>query len=278
MEDGDLAIQVGQATVRLQKPIAYQEVAGEKQFVSAQFKLEPNAVVKFRVGTYDHSSELIVDPILIFQPIWRNGRQDSAQAVAVDAAGNIYVTGYTTSADFPTTQSKTQTCPTCGTLQGNSDVFVSKLDPTGHTLLVSTYVGGTSDDFSGSVAVDSAGNMVVTGTSSSTNFPNAGSAPTGSCQVNVPCLFAVSVKADGSGLNYSGVYGPVQGFASKSWQSPLIPHETHIWLQAHFSQAFLLHLERSARRFLRIPAAPSDENRHDRKSSLLDRDSRKCKH
>jgi hypothetical protein len=214
MEDGDLDIQVGQATVRLQKPIAYQEVAGEKQFVSAQFKLEPNGVVKFRVGTYDHSSELIVDPIFNFSTYLAGTGQDSAQAVAVDAAGNVYVTGSTTSADFPTTQSKTQICPTCGTLQGNSDVFVSKLDPTGHTLLVSTYVGGTSDDFSGSVAVDSAGNMVVTGTSTSTNFPNAGSAPTGSCQINVPCLFAVSIKADGSGLNYSGLYGPIQGFAS----------------------------------------------------------------
>ena len=93
-------------------------------------------------------------------------------AIAVDTAGNAYVTGYTTSTDFPTTAGAFQT--TFG--GGNDDAFVTKLNPTGTALVYSTYLGGTGYDQGAAIAVDTAGNAYVTGYTDSTDFPTTAGA------------------------------------------------------------------------------------------------------
>src|SRR5579885_2442418 len=89
---------------------------------------------------------------------------DHGRAIAVDSAGNAYVTGDTTSTDFPTAK------PFQGSSGGNQDAFVSKISPDGRTLVYSTYLGGSSIDFHTAVAVDSQGNAYVTGYTVSTDF------------------------------------------------------------------------------------------------------------
>jgi hypothetical protein len=89
------------------------------------------------------------------------GGYDAAQAVAVDDAGHIYITGWTSSPDFPT-QGATQ-----GTLSGGQDAFVTELDPTGATgagsLIYSSFLGGSQYDTGYGIAVDDAGNIIVVG-------------------------------------------------------------------------------------------------------------------
>ena len=92
---------------------------------------------------------------------------DYGYGIAVDTAGNAYVTGYTASTDFPTTPGAFQT--TYG--GGNDDAFVTKLNPTGTALVYSTYLGGTDSDIGNGIAVDTAGNAYVTGYTASTDFP-----------------------------------------------------------------------------------------------------------
>jgi hypothetical protein len=92
--------------------------------------------------------------------------QDSGDGIAVDAAGNAYVTGSTGSADFPTTPGAFDT-----TLDGGYDVFVTKLNASGSAPLYSTYLGGRNEDFGHSIAVDAAGSAYVTGSTSSADFP-----------------------------------------------------------------------------------------------------------
>jgi hypothetical protein len=94
---------------------------------------------------------------------------DEVHGVALDTTGNAYVTGWTNSTTFPTVNALQQYSG------GGSDAFVAKLDPTGATLLFSTYLGGTQREgefqTSCGIAVDSFGSVYVTGTTSSLDFP-----------------------------------------------------------------------------------------------------------
>jgi hypothetical protein len=91
---------------------------------------------------------------------------DGGQGIAVDAAGNAYVTGWTRSTNFPTKNAFQATFSS-----GEDDAFVTKLDSEGKTEVYSTYLGGSGDDLGQGIAVDAAGNAYVTGQTSSSDFP-----------------------------------------------------------------------------------------------------------
>lgn len=90
---------------------------------------------------------------------------DYAYGIAIDSGGNAYITGGTNSGNFPTRT------PYKATNSGQSDIFISKLGPSGNSLSYSTYLGGTNNDSGLGIAVDSIGIAYVTGYTSSTNFP-----------------------------------------------------------------------------------------------------------
>src|SRR6185295_1375820 len=92
-----------------------------------------------------------------------------ARAVAVDAAGNAYVTGATTSKDFPTTPAAYDRV--CGGSCQGLDVFVAKLNPQGSALVYGTYLGGASQDEPYGIAVDGAGQAIVAGQTTGSDFP-----------------------------------------------------------------------------------------------------------
>ncbi len=107
--------------------------------------------------------------ILAYQPSTPTLNLDGATGVASDASGAIYVTGNTSSPDFPTTPGAMQRSLRGGTLLGR-DAFVVKIDADGH-VVYSTYLGGSDDDSSGGIAVDADGNAYVVGTTQSLDFP-----------------------------------------------------------------------------------------------------------
>jgi hypothetical protein len=90
-----------------------------------------------------------------------------SSAIAVDAAGNAYVTGGTSSLDFPTTADAFQPRDN----GGPSDAIVARLNATGSALLYSTFLGGTNSEFGSDLALDAAGNLYVTGVTYSADFP-----------------------------------------------------------------------------------------------------------
>ncbi len=162
---GDLVLKMGEGEIRLRKPVVYQEKNGARQKVAAHYAITDTNRVKFEVAKYDTRKTLYIDP-LIYSTYLGGSSNDYANGIAVDSAGNAYVTGLTGSTDFPVTPGAFQT-----TFGGGIDAFVTKLNPSGTVLVYSTYLGGSSNDYANGIAVDSAGNAYVTGDTSSTNFP-----------------------------------------------------------------------------------------------------------
>jgi hypothetical protein len=126
-------------------------------------------------------------------------------AIALDSAGDTYITGSAYSSDFPTTPSAFQT-----TWGGGSDAFISKLNATGAALLYSTYLGGTGGDGGSGIAVDAAGNAYVTGSTSSSDFPITPDAFQTTYGGNGNA-FISKLNAAGSALLYSTYLGGTGG-------------------------------------------------------------------
>jgi hypothetical protein len=144
---------------------------------------------------------------LVYSTYLGGSNADYGLGIAVDSAGNAYVTGYTTSTDFPITPGAFQTV--CNGGSGCSqygDAFVAKINAAGSALVYSTYLGGNSYDTSSRVAVDSSGNAYVTGQTSSTDFPTT----PGAFQTifgGRSDAFVTKFNPSGSGLVYSTYLG-----------------------------------------------------------------------
>ena len=154
---GDLVLHTAAGDVEEHAPVLYQEIGGARQAVSGHYVLEPDGQVGFAVGTYDPSQPLVIDPTLVYSTFLGGDDDDQGNAIAVDQDGNVYITGFTDSDNFPETGDGVP-----GTL-GSQNVFVSKLNAAGTALVYSTYVGADGTSQANGIAVDSAGDAYITG-------------------------------------------------------------------------------------------------------------------
>src|SRR5467141_3211883 len=164
---GDLVLHVGDTSLRFGKPLVYQRSDGARREVAGQWAFENRTTVGFHVGRYDARRPLVIDPTIVLATYVGGGGTDQAFAIALDASANVYLTGNTNSADFPTTVGAFQPPPRVGV-----DAFVVKLNSAFTARTYSTYLGGTTGDDAGrGIAVDATGNAYVTGFTASTDFP-----------------------------------------------------------------------------------------------------------
>jgi len=141
---------------------------------------------------------------LVYSTYLGGSGEDSSSAIAVDADGNAYVSGYTDSTDLPTTAGAFQTIYGGGI----SDAFVTKLDPAGCALVYSTYLGGSGTDAGHGIAVDTDGNAFVTGNTNSSNFTTTMTAFQTTYGGGGCCdAFVTKLDAAGSALVYSTYLG-----------------------------------------------------------------------
>ncbi len=203
--DGDLVLDTDAGEVRLQKPLVYQEAASGRQEIAGWYRLKNTNQISFDVAAYDSTRPLVIDPVLVYSTYLGGGDFDVAFGVAVDSPGNAYVTGITCSSNFPTA-SPFQAAP-----GGGCDAFVTKLNPAGSGLVYSTYLGGSDYDQGNGIAVDSAGNAYVAGSTTSINFPTT----TGGFQQTYGGgsrdAFVAKLNPAGSALVYSTYLGGSDG-------------------------------------------------------------------
>src|SRR5262249_20287047 len=156
-----------------------------------------------RIGTYDSSKTLVVDPVFPFYSTYLGGSaRDMATDVAVDGSGNAYVGGWTDSTDFPTVHAPHRGLVCDPSLSGSvepcADAFVTKLNESGSAIVYSTYLGGKWDDRIAGVAVDASGSAYVTGKTTSTDFPTVNAYDSTRADGAIGDGFVAKLSADGS--------------------------------------------------------------------------------
>jgi hypothetical protein len=199
---GDLVLNVGEGEIRWHKPVVYQEKDGTRQEIAARYSITDTNRVGFELAKYDAGRPLYIDPVIYSTYLGGSGN-DGGNGIAVDSAGNAYVTGGAGSPDFPVTAGALQTvcngCPSYG------DVFVTKMNPSGSALVYSTFLGGSGIDQGSGIAVDGEGNAYVTGLTYSTDFPTMN--PLQAVNHGTVNAFVFKLNPAGSALVYSTYLG-----------------------------------------------------------------------
>lgn len=202
---GDLVLHTPLGEVIQHKPFIYQEINGQRKSIEGKYILPPGkgrnegTQVAFQVASYDKAKPLIIDPILSYSTYLGGSGREGASSIAVDRAGNAYVTGGTQSTDFPTTAG------VYDTTANGFDAFVVKLNPSGTVLSYATYLGGSGSDVAFGIAL-AAGSAYVTGFTTSTNFPTT----TGAYDTSFggsSDAFVVKLNPTGRVLTYSTYLG-----------------------------------------------------------------------
>jgi hypothetical protein len=232
--DGDLMVIAKNGEIAFHKPVVYQlrsehleagqrvgESAGQRELVDGKFTLLANNVVGFKLGSYDMSRAVVIDPTLAYSTylggtgnlFTGGGGGDWGTGIAVDAGGNAYVTGVASSRDFPVTSEAFQTVNQSG--DTSTDAFITKLNPSGSALVYSTYLGGQgggsfncpwtyeAGGYGTGIAVDAAGNAYVTGCTTSKDFPVTPEAFQKTNPNGYQSGFVTKLNPSGSALSYS---------------------------------------------------------------------------
>ncbi len=198
---GDLVSQLIQ-----KQPVAYQISAdGARRSVRSKYRKNADGSYGFELGAYDRSRDLIIDPVLIVAQYFAGSYENIAYGVGHDAKGLEYIAGTTQSTDLPLVGSSYQTAE-----GGDQDLFVAivnpKLSGTAQVIYV-TYIGGTADETFGGMTVGPYGDVYLTGSTASTNFPVQNAAQTSlGGDVGSPDAFVLWLSSI-QGLAYSTYFG-----------------------------------------------------------------------
>ncbi|GAB4287695.1 MAG: hypothetical protein Fur0025_21390 [Oscillatoriaceae cyanobacterium] len=196
-DDGSLILDTPGGELTESPPIAFQEIDNQRVLVDASYVLLNNTQVGFAVGDYNRAYPLIIDPTLAYSTYLGGSGADIGSGIAVDGDGNVYITGSTTSVDFPNQN------PLPASI--TSDAFVTKLFKDGTRVMYSTYLGGVANDAGNGIAVDSDGNAYVAGVTASSNFPIQ--SPLQPEFGGNPDAFILKLNPNGNGIIYSTFLG-----------------------------------------------------------------------
>lgn len=227
-DQGDLVLTLSQSSaetaapiLRLYKPVVYQrDEQGQKHLLASSYVVRSsetatthakhafwtageNSHVTFQVASYDASKPLIIDPVLSWATYLGGNLEDFGGGIAVDQAGQAYVTGTTLSSNFPGTAGSSLQSTFGG---GPSDAFVIKLNALGTAIIYSIYLGGSGIEEGRGITVDTAGNAYVTGDTGSSDFPGTAGSPIQSVYGGGDA-FITKLNAAGTGLVYSTYLG-----------------------------------------------------------------------
>lgn len=211
LSGGDLVVDLAAGELRMGKPRVYEELrGGARKIVHGEYLIERDGSVGLRIARYNPHATLVVDPSLSFAyaTFLGGAGNETAGNVAIDPSGKVYVSGVTTSATtFPE-----PTAASMAPALSSSAFYVAKVDPTvsgPNSLLYLTFLGGSGTQTGGLIALDSAGDVALTGATTSIDFPVTGSSqPTeGLTSGSGNDAIVSEINASGNQLNFSAYFG-----------------------------------------------------------------------
>ena len=206
--------------------------------------LAANGTVGFKVGAYDHARALTIDPIISYASYFGGVGEDEIAGTTINSSNQLYAVGYSYSAALPGTAGEFMTAKPA---QGGHAAFVTKFSADGSTILWTTYLAGSQDDFATSVAVNASDQAYVAGytssckppNSSEIGFPFTADAVQALCNPNVIGfnnyesssdgydVFLAKLSSDGKTLLYST---PLGGTANEFAQSVVLDAAGKVYL------------------------------------------------
>jgi hypothetical protein len=181
------------------KPVVFQERAGVRTEIPGEYVLRRGNRVCFRIGAFDRTQTLVIDPVLVYSTIFGGTTASEGSAIAVDASGDAYIAGSTGYNGLPVIPGSLHTG-----VFGMSQAYICKLNSTGTSMAYCSTITGTDggDSRATGIAVDSKGNAYVTGSTSSQDFPTTpGAFQSTGARFNHG--FVLRLNASGTALSYS---------------------------------------------------------------------------
>jgi len=164
--DGSLVLATSVGEVSQANLLAYQTIGTRRITVPAKFEVTASNRVQIRLGRYDRSKALVIDPLVYGTHFGGDGGLDEAWGVASDNAGNVFITGSTADSEFPVTQG-----PYSLNLKDSTDGYLAALQGDAYDVAYVAYVGGVAGDTAKFIQLDQYGNVWIAGETTSRTFP-----------------------------------------------------------------------------------------------------------
>ena len=164
---GQLVIGLSTGEIKEIKLSAYQNINGKRITVPCYFVQTNNSISFDFPDGYDNSEDLIIDPVWVFSTLTGSTADNWGFTATYDTIGNLYAAGIAFGIGYPTTIGSYSTT----TLGGDFDISITKFDTTGSSIIYSTYLGGTQNEMPHSLVHDSQNNLIILGSSGSSNYP-----------------------------------------------------------------------------------------------------------
>jgi uncharacterized protein (TIGR03437 family) len=204
---GSLSVASGKRTLQWKKPVIYQENdQGVRTAVEGRYKVEAQGAVGFELGVYDLKRPLVIDPVVTYATYFGTANTDGAARVAADAGGNAYIIGGTNASSFPVTPGTAYNPGTSLT----GDVLLAKVAADGKTMVFTTHLGGGTTDTGFGIALDSSGNIYLTGLTFSDDFPHTANLTPNTILPASVC-FVTKLNSTGNTIVYSTLIGGSKG-------------------------------------------------------------------
>lgn len=197
--DGSLLVRAGPCELEQAPPTAYQFRGDVREAVSGRYVVAEDGAVRFTLGEHDRTRPLVIDPAVSYSTYLGGTVEDEVSDVEVDAYGNTFVSGWTSSPDFPRVGSP-------WTFRGDIDAYIAVLGPAGMQLLYAAVIGGTDEDACYGMSLDAQGSPYLTGYTTSSDFPTVHPIETDAGNADTD-VFVTKLASNGASLVYSTYLG-----------------------------------------------------------------------